>query len=92
MRNHRFFVYSLKTKGVFMYGIIALLFAMAMLFVAAVFGGTIVWFVWPYAMNAFPGLVKAGYLTQNLGWGSSVALTYLFGILFASHKSTKSDK
>lgn len=76
-----------------MNGILVLLMAMVMLFVGAVFGGTVVWFVWPYAMAAFPGLVKAGYLAQNLGWGNSIALTYLFAILLASHNSSaKSSK
>jgi len=51
----------------------------------AVFGGTLVYWLWPYAIpTAFPGLVENGTIAPELSWWASVCLTWLFGILVKS--------
>jgi len=63
------------------------------IFFAAVFGGTIVWLVWPVAIPAvFPGLVAAGSLAAKLSWWQSVVLTWLLGILIKSTNTTNNNK
>ena len=60
----------------------------------AVLGGTIVWFLWPYAIPAaFPGLVTSGVLAAKLPWWSAVCLTWLCGILVkGTTKQTEKSK
>lgn len=58
---------------------------------ASLLGGTIVWLLWPTAVAAFPGLVKAGYLAADLSWSSAVALTFVCSLLFTSQASSKSS-
>ena len=53
--------------------------------VAAFFTGTMVWLLWPWAIPAvFPGLVASGVIAGKLGWGASVCLSWLFGLLLKS--------
>ena len=54
------------------------------LFVFSLFGGTVVWLIWPYAVHAFPGLVASGAVASNLNWVDSVALTWLCSFLIKS--------
>lgn len=59
----------------------------------AVFGGTVVYFIWPVAIPAaFPGLVAAGTLAAKLTWGQAIALTWLFSILLKSSSSATVKK
>jgi hypothetical protein len=56
----------------------------------SVVGGTIVYWIWPTAMEAFPGLVENGTLPPELRWWAAVCLTWLFGILIKSTSTTSS--
>jgi uncharacterized membrane protein YphA (DoxX/SURF4 family) len=44
-------------------------------------GGTLVWMAWPSAMQAFPAVVKAGYLVPEISWWSAVCLSFVCGVL-----------
>ena len=58
--------------------VIALLGIIAL---SSVFGGTILWFIWPTALDAFPRLVGEGWVDPNLSWWSSVCLVWVFSLL-----------
>lgn len=62
-------------------GIIASIGVIALIAVASVLGGTLVWLAWPSAMQAFPAIVKAGYLVQEISWWSAVCLSFVCGVL-----------
>lgn len=70
--------------------------ALILISFTAVISGTIVWLLWPVAMNAFPGLVSGGILAAKLTWWQSVCLTGLFGFLIKNAgpaaKCPKEDK
>jgi hypothetical protein len=56
----------------------------------AIFGGTIVYWIWPIAIPvAFPGLVASGVIAGKLSWWSAVCLTWIFGILIKSSSTSK---
>lgn len=60
---------------------------------AAFFGGTVVWLIWPVAIPAaFPGLVASGVIAGKLTWWVSVCLVWLFGILIKATQTNKSEK
>ena len=62
-------------------------------FFAALFGGTIVWLIWPVAIPAaFPGLVAAGALAAKLTWWQSVTLAWIFGALIKSTNTNSNSK
>jgi len=64
---------------------VALVGALALLFVASLIGGTFLWLIWPVAIPAaFPGLVASGVLAAKLSWWVAVCLTWLFGLLIKS--------
>lgn len=71
--------------------VIVILGAMAFVFVASVFGGTIVWLIWPVVAKAFPGLVASGVISSGLSWWDSVCLAWLFGILIKSTQTNKKE-
>lgn len=58
-------------------GIVAILLIVALSLVS----GTILWALWPYAMAAFPGLVKTGTLAHELSWWTAVSLSVVSRIL-----------
>lgn len=64
----------------------------AVIFIAAVIGGTFVWLVWPVVTHAFPKLVADGVLASSLSWWDSVCLTWLFGLLIKSTQTNKTGK
>jgi len=64
----------------------------AVVFFAAVIGGTFVWLVWPVVNHAFPKLVADGVLASSLSWWDSVCLTWLFGLLIKSTQTNKNGK
>lgn len=66
--------------------------ALALLAALSVLSGTILWLLWPYAVMAFPGLVKSGTLAAELSWWNSVALAYVCGILIKSSQSNTNNK
>jgi len=51
----------------------------------ALFGGTLVYWLWPIAVPAaLPGLVENGVLSSELMWWPAVCLAWLCGILIKS--------
>lgn len=70
-------------------GVGATLAALVTLFIAAVFGGTIVWLVWPVAIPAiFPGLVASGVLAGKISWFAAVFFTWICAILVKSSSTS----
>ena len=59
---------------------------------AALLGGTVVYFLWPVAVNTFPGLVEAGYVAAKISWWTAVCLTWLVSILIKSTTSFKDNR
>lgn len=55
----------------------------------ALLSGTIIWFLWPYAIPAvFPGLVKSGVLAGRISWLAAVCFTWLIAMLVQSTKTS----
>jgi hypothetical protein len=59
---------------------------------AALLGGTIVYLIWPVAVNAFPGLVTAGYVAAEIPWWTAVCLVWLVSILVKSTTTLKDNR
>lgn len=58
---------------------------LVLVFVLAVFMGTILYFIWPVVIPALlPSLVMDGIVAGKLSWWVAVCTTWLFGILFKS--------
>lgn len=74
----------------FVEGLVSVLGVILIICVIAVFGGTIIYWIWPVAIPAaFPGLVASGVLAGKLAWWEAVCLTWLCGILLkSSHINT----
>jgi hypothetical protein len=64
--------------------VIAALGALGLAFVVSLFGGTLLWLIWPTALDAFPRLVGEGWIEPRLSWWSSVCLVWVFAILIKS--------
>ena len=62
-------------------GILIALMAIPLIAPFSVLGGTMVWLAWPSAMQAFPAVVKAGYLVPEISWWSAVCLSFVCGVL-----------
>jgi hypothetical protein len=66
--------------------------ALVVIGLLAVFGGTIVYWLWPIAIPAaFPGLVENGTLAPELSWWVAVCLTWLFSILIKSSQTNNNN-
>ena len=77
----------------FIEGLIIGLGAIVILALLALFGGTIVFWIWPVVIPAaFPGLVASGVIAGKLAWWQSVCLTWLFGILIKSVQTNTNNK
>lgn len=63
-------------------GIGAVVLAGVMIFIAATFGGTILWLIYPHIHSLFPNACADGIITKDLAWWDSVCITWMFGILF----------
>ena len=62
-----------------------------LVFVAAVFGGTILWLIWPTSIPVlFPSAVSSGILAANLSWWVSVKITWVFGLLIKGSQAFNS--
>ena len=64
--------------------ILGIIAAVAVLFLIAVFslfGGTVVWLAWPYAMEAFPRLVNEEWVVHKIGWWTAVCLSFVCNVL-----------
>jgi hypothetical protein len=67
--------------------------ALALVALLALFGGTIIYWIWPVAIPAaFPGLVASGALAAKIAWWPAVCLTWLFGILIKSTQTNSNNK
>jgi hypothetical protein len=67
--------------------------ALALVALLALFGGTIVYWIWPVAIHAaFPGLVASGAIAGKLAWWQAVCLTWLCGILIKSTQTNSNNK
>jgi len=73
-------------------GILAGVMALVLVFAVAVFGGTLVWIIWPVVNNAFPTAVSQGWIAGHLSWWDSVSLTWLCGILIKSTQTNNAKK
>lgn len=72
---------------------LAVLGALALIFVIAMISGTFLWLIWPIAVPAtFPGLVASGVVAAKLSWWASVCLAWLFAILIKGTTSTSSKE
>lgn len=58
----------------------------------SVFGGTIIWLIWPVGIKSFPRLVSIGYIAESLSWWQSVCLVWMTNILIKRIDLNKSDK
>jgi hypothetical protein len=77
----------------FIEGLLIGIAAVVLIGVVAVFGGTIVYWVWPVAIPAvFPGLVEKGVLAAHLAWWPAVCFTWLCGILIKSSQTNNNSK
>lgn len=56
----------------------------AMFALSALFGGIVLWFLWPVAVTAFPSLVASGVLASELSFWQAVAVAWVFAMLFKS--------
>lgn len=66
-------------------GIVA---GIAVVFIAAVLSGTIIWLLWPIAVPAFfPGLVASGTIAGAVGWWEAVIFSWLIGLFAGMAKS-----
>ena len=64
--------------------------AIVLVALLSVVGGTIVYWIWPTAMEALPGLVENGTLPPELRWWAAVCVTWLFGILIKATQTNNS--
>jgi len=61
--------------------------------IIAIFGGTIVWLIWPYTFPVvFPNAVAAGIIVAKIPWWSAVCLTWVCGILIKSTQTNNNSK
>ena len=80
----------MKTLDDFWVGVLASIGVVLLVGVVAVFGGTIVWLIWPHALPVvFPKLVATGWILTEIPWWSAVCLTWLCGILIKSQVTYK---
>jgi len=71
--------------GKFFLGLLMGLGSLVLIGFVALFGGTLVYWLWPVAIPAaFPGLVQTGVLAPEIMWWPAVCLAWLFGILIKS--------
>jgi len=65
---------------------------MALILLVAVFGGVLVWWLWPIVIPAvFPGAVASGLVAKDLSLVTSIALSWLVGILFKSSSVSRKE-
>ena len=70
--------------------ILSTMAVMALVLLVAVFGGVLVWWLWPIVIPAvFPGAVASGLVVKDLSLVTAIALSWLTGILFKSHSTSK---
>lgn len=63
----------------------AIFVSLVLITLSALFGGTLVWLLWPIAIPAlFPGLVTSGVLATSISWWPAVCFTWLCNLLIKS--------
>lgn len=72
-------------------GLIVGIGGIALIAALSLISGTLLWLFWPYAMAAFPGLVKSGTLAAELSWWTSVALSFVCAILVKSGQTNTNN-
>jgi hypothetical protein len=70
------------------HSIVVVFGVLSLITIIALLGGTVVYLIWPVAVQAFPALVNHDILAENLSWGQAVCLVWLFAILIKSPSST----
>jgi len=72
--------------------ILSVMAVMALILLVAVFGGVLVWWLWPIVIPAvFPGAVASGLVAKDLSLVTSIALSWLVGILFKSSSVSRKE-
>jgi hypothetical protein len=72
--------------------ILSVVAVMALILLVAVFGGVLVWWLWPIVIPAvFPGAVASGLVAKDLSLVTSIALSWLVGILFKSSSVSRKE-
>ena len=73
--------------------ILAALGGLLVIALAAVLGGTLVYWLWPHVIPVvFPGPVEAGALAGSLLWWKAVMFTWVCGILFKGSGGVNTSK
>lgn len=63
----------------------------ALVMLVAVIGGTCIWLLWPHVIPAvFPGAVSSGLVAKELGFQTSVLLSWLCQCMFSKNAVSKS--
>lgn len=76
----------MKIVGMFLIGL-------AIAFLSAIIGGTVLWLIWPVAIPAvFPKVVEQGVLAAKLTWWQAVLFTWIATILLKPNTNSKEDK
>ena len=71
-------------------GIGAFVITMIVVFMAACFGGTLIWLIYPATLpSIFPGLVTSGAIAAELSWWSSVCITWFCNVLLKTTVTKK---
>jgi hypothetical protein len=66
----------------FSLGLGAFIVGAAIVAFAALFSGTLLWLIWPYAFPVvFPKAVASGIILPELSWWTAVCLAWVCGIL-----------
>lgn len=72
--------------------ILSVVAVMALILLVAVFGGVLVWWLWPIVIPAvFPGAVASGLVAKDLSLVTSIVLSWLVGILFKSSSVSRKE-
>jgi hypothetical protein len=72
--------------------ILSVMAVMALVLLVAVFGGVLVWWLWPIVIPAvFPGAAASGLVVKDLSLVTAIALSWLAGILFKSSSVSRKE-
>lgn len=70
----------------------AFLAAAALIFISAVFTGTILWAIYPHIHALFPTAAANGIIAKDLKWWDSVCINWVFVILIKSSSPSSKEK
>lgn len=66
--------------------------AMAVIFLAAVLSGTLLWMIYPHIHALFPNAASNGIIPNQLSWWDSVCIVWIFRTILPSGSSSSKDK